>query len=350
MKTNQLIAAAGIMLFVNVPNSATAFDVHTHTAMTHEAVKKSQLGASPNASGIIKKLGIFDRPDIFGERYLDIGVTVTSRDGKQFEADIMNRVRTLGQLPLPLNYSLPGWIIRGAVREDDNTSEVKPNTPEADEPGGVFNRVFGHFYDPQNNRALTLTLPFRVLGPTSPDWALKNDATIPVTPVLNAIAGQNHFNIPSGREAMWRALTGKTWANNTVGGDVPITASAADYPTLNERKYADRKAYWATTFRAVGDVMHLVQDLAQPQHTRNDAHSGAGCVALGTPFAACAGGHASFFESYLKARTLRGDTFTLEEGLTGNPTSAAKYTISKPDKLVFDTYDVPQFANLEIPL
>jgi hypothetical protein len=29
----------------------------------------------------------------------------------------------------------------------------------------------------------------------------------------------------------------------------------------------DRQAYWATTFRALGDVAHLVQDLAQPQHT-----------------------------------------------------------------------------------
>ncbi len=33
-----------------------------------------------------------------------------------------------------------------------------------------------------------------------------------------------------------------------------------------------RHAYRATTFRALGDVLHLVQDMGQPQHTRNAAH------------------------------------------------------------------------------
>ena len=39
---------------------------------------------------------------------------------------------------------------------------------------------------------------------------------------------------------------------------------------------SQRKAYWATTFRALGDVLHLNQDMAQPQHTRNEVHSGIG--------------------------------------------------------------------------
>ena len=35
---------------------------------------------------------------------------------------------------------------------------------------------------------------------------------------------------------------------------------------------ADRDAQLALTFRALGQVIHLIQDAAQPQHTRNDAH------------------------------------------------------------------------------
>ncbi|BCO30781.1 hypothetical protein TspCOW1_08840 [Thiohalobacter sp. COW1] len=54
-----------------------------------------------------------------------------------------------------------------------------------------------------------------------------------------------------------------------------------------------RKAYWATTFRALGDVLHLIQDMAQPQHTRNDLHN--------TDY-----GHGErVYEKYTNARVLR---------------------------------------------
>ena len=32
----------------------------------------------------------------------------------------------------------------------------------------------------------------------------------------------------------------------------------------------ERNKYWATTFRALGDAVHLIEDMAQPQHTRNE--------------------------------------------------------------------------------
>ena len=50
-----------------------------------------------------------------------------------------------------------------------------------------------------------------------------------------------------------------------------------------------RKAYWATTFRALGDVIHLVQDMAQPQHTRSEIH----------PL-----GMRKEFENYIEARAI----------------------------------------------
>ncbi len=58
-----------------------------------------------------------------------------------------------------------------------------------------------------------------------------------------------------------------------------------------------RKAYWATTFRSLGDIVHLIEDVAQPQHTREDPHSG-DCWDIASGVV----GHASFFERYLEAR------------------------------------------------
>ena len=52
-------------------------------------------------------------------------------------------------------------------------------------------------------------------------------------------------------------------------------------------------------FRALGQVLHVVEDMAQPQHTRNDPH--ADC-ADGVSW--LVGGH-SWFEEYIEARTLR---------------------------------------------
>src|SRR5262249_48715370 len=53
------------------------------------------------------------------------------------------------------------------------------------------------------------------------------------------------------------------------------------------------------TFFALGHVIHLIQDVAQPQHTRQDAHP---------PF----GGRASFIEEYVDENINR---FELSEGV-----------------------------------
>ena len=52
---------------------------------------------------------------------------------------------------------------------------------------------------------------------------------------------------------------------------------ARDRPlTIFATTKEQRDRYWATTFRALGDIVHHLQDMAQPQHTRNDAHAGVG--------------------------------------------------------------------------
>jgi hypothetical protein len=286
----KLLAA---LIAATVSADVLAFDISTHAAMTSEAIKQSKITGSPNNSVVLKKLGLYSRDDVFKERYIDIGASLVSRNGTDYELKVMKGVRDV-IADIPNSYTIPGWIIRGSIREDDNTEETKPRTLEGDEPGGVFQRVLGHFFDPVNDRGLTVAQ--RSLGPKSTDWALTLETEIPYTPFANPVTGKNHYNIPSAREAMWRALTFKT----RIFNDLPFTSNAQGFDSPAEQKEDERNAYWATMFRSIGDVVHLLQDAAQPQHTRNDAHSGLGC-ASGTD--TCAFGHASFVENYLKAKS-----------------------------------------------
>ena len=124
-----------------------AFDINTHTAMTAEAIRQSRISDNPNSSIIFQKLGLFDRNGAIGSYYIDIGANGwTKRSTTAFESKVIDAVSAPGTgLVVPNAESIPGWIIRGAIREDDNITETPQGTPQGDEPGGVFNRVFGHF-------------------------------------------------------------------------------------------------------------------------------------------------------------------------------------------------------------
>src|SRR5262249_34039628 len=62
----------------------------------------------------------------------------------------------------------------------------------------------------------------------------------------------------------------------------------ASFPSERERNAA-------LFFLTLGHVIHVLQDMAQPQHTRNDPHSG--CVPA-------IGGHKSVYEAYIEKRAL----------------------------------------------
>jgi hypothetical protein len=135
------------------------------------------------------------------------------------------------------------------------------------------------------------------------DWAIE-DAT------------RNHFTVQSAREAMWRALTLKRIDRTGALVDVPslVGFTGTGIPGQAEGfREGLRKSYWATTFRALGDVVHLLQDMAQPQHTRNDPHTGLGCR-----YGACSLGHASYYEKYIDARVSGDAKFNLRERLFGD--------------------------------
>ena len=206
------------------------------------------------SSPIFNKLGLFDKDYALGTYYMDIG-SLVKRNTTPFERKIMEDVgkTQFTGLSLPTTESIPGWILRGAIREDDNTKETLAGTPEGDEPGGVIDRVYGHFYDPVYDRGLTVAGV--QLGARSPDWATVKGAT-----VQGFLFGtrQNYYNLPAAREAMWRALTLKA---QEADGTLTDAVEPTNWPYTSKAEL--RNAYWATTFRTLGDVVHVLQD-SQP--------------------------------------------------------------------------------------
>lgn len=140
MKTARKLLAA--FTIVALPSYVNAFDINTHAAMTAAAIQRSKITGLPNTSVILKKLGLYNKDFVIGSSYIDIGTSLTNRDGTAYENEVMGEVRgVIGDIPQP--YTIPGWIIHGSIREDDNTIETALGTPQGDEPGGVFNRVYG---------------------------------------------------------------------------------------------------------------------------------------------------------------------------------------------------------------
>ena len=130
-------------------------------------------------------------------------------------------------------------------------------------------------------------------------WALGNvdGSGTPTQEDLNRV---NHYSYRDARNAMWGALTREF--NKHTGQSYAAVQREADS--------IDRMYLWATTFRSLGDVVHLLEDTAQPQHTRNDPHS-----FLQT-------GEQQAFESYTNARVLGGTTANANsyvQGFFGGP-------------------------------
>ncbi len=98
---------------------------------------------------------------------------------------------------------------------------------------------------------------------------------------------RNHFHNPidnSGFSGIWdtRILSGisaREWAVLPAGTQSCGYFSWNDvreyfYQALTAGEKASRDHYFALTFRGVGQLMHLVQDMSVPEHVRNDGHYG----------------------------------------------------------------------------
>jgi hypothetical protein len=130
-----------------------------------------------------------------------------------------------------------GWLIEGSIREDDYKTNlgVAGCEPPQNPPSGI-DRVRHHFYDPDRNQGMAFG-PFT--GLPAPEWALGEQGRGPG-------AGDNQFSLLDARLYQLRSLT--------------------------EATREQRERYTALLFRSLGQAIHVLQDMAQPQHTRNDVH------------------------------------------------------------------------------
>lgn len=131
------------------------------------------------------------------------------------------------------------WIAEGAKLEDSG------NYWEAIVNDARYNN---HFHDPLkawSSAGLTDLVPFST-----------------ESAIIWAQDGNYQSSFPEGdwswkkvREYYYIALTGR----NHSGTEVALAKE-------------DRDAYFAQTFRGLGHQMHLIEDIAQPDHVRNDSH------------------------------------------------------------------------------
>jgi hypothetical protein len=108
----------------------------------------------------------------------------------------------------------------------------------------MYSRSFNHFHNPLktwDNAGFKGTFQSSVI------WA-QDQGT------FGSLWGGT-FSWKAVREYFYIALTGKDFTNNLVA------------PTQT-----NKETYFGKTFRGIGQVMHLVQDVSVPAHTRNDTH------------------------------------------------------------------------------
>ncbi len=320
-----MIARMVIVLALAVSFNAPAYDQATHGLLTRQAYAASQFGNVPDdgAPPLTVRLGLDGYLPFGGvDQYFEFitsafNTSVLERHSQNYEKRMLDglHVKLTGDPALI-------WTMFGSIREDDNPNEDPP-TPQDIQPG--LKRPLQHFFDPYFDRGLTAIGlgQIDIDVQRNPDWALGTRYSF-TDPNRTAIPRRNGFSVVDAREAMFRALTLMTRAD---GAYADITSGEDD-----ATRQQWRRAYWATAFRALGDVLHLNQDMAQPQHTRNEPHSGKGCL-LGV----CLGGHTSVYERYINARALQTDTFKAES----TSSTPIRTTISP---LSIAPYPTPTFA------
>ena len=281
--------ALSLMCWVSV---AHGFNLETHALITSEALNRSVI----NTPDLQMRYG-FERLDqkdpfnnkyevpcgavdssavVFRNGYIDASPNWLTVPGANPFSNAFGRCSTLyeqysmpptytGLLPANLTTAvgstawlrLEGWLMRGAIREDDYAYLYYDNPalrPDQDPWSDSF-RSINHFYDPINN--LTGLGPLSNIGKRSTAWALGVDDTPDwqITQLPDAARG-NHFSYADARKLMFLALTYK----ETLG-------------VANERLDSQlRTNIWATMFKSLGHVVHLLQDTASPQHVRGEPH------------------------------------------------------------------------------
>ncbi len=354
-------------LALSCVSTARAYDAETHALITYRAYQASVL-AQTGASSTVTRLGLdrFDIPTPFNTYWQAIGSALgpisyydnnSSFDTNTYALQPNEyercQMENLAKVSVPLSntgwydshdpmltgstvtfFPIHNWLMRGVLREDDLTSLAygtiarsgcgKPDPDRYDQANGdVIHgvRVLNHFYDPVHDLPLSAgaACGFAPSGQClkSVDWALGYVDSFATAPVVDTLR-RNHFTYADARENMWRALTGER------NRSAPLYTVALRATDAQERLYR-----WATTFRSLGDTIHLLQDGASPQHVRNDPHSGTNSA------------EQQAFEGYTNARVLRQTVAKTNEYVQGFFAHPGDQSLPG---IELGNYPVPMFA------
>jgi hypothetical protein len=287
--------------FAAISSFCYAFDIDTHAKINYVAVRNSVVFTD---QGFYKRLGIDyskviqtlknrEKTYSLGDYYkypnannsINLNAYAYDHENQGDRYDINGFVfdrhkffrykETIREDEIVYPYYISDWISRGNIREDDARSAFSTSPDrmlydiaitEYGQPTDIepnIHRFCNHFFDPYYNIALSPITGFKGVVACGPDntnltavkWAM---GTVMADGSGSKDLGKiNPFTFADAREAQWRALTGKTGTMESLSAG-------------NSQK--ERTAWWATTFRTLGDVTHLLQDMSQPQHTRDEAH------------------------------------------------------------------------------
>jgi hypothetical protein len=251
---------------------AISYELRTHAKLTSLSFDRSRLSTDV---ALLPSLGLSPRQaSELPDTYYDITTPALGPiDRGVFTYEVNNGINERTQ------FDIRAWLQRGAIREDDAAGILRLKYPNPDdEPGGNFNRFCHHFFDPYRVRALSgggfsseVFCPS--IGPNANRFG-NEWATSPFTGwkamVMQSMQYRNHFTVVHARELMWRALT-LTQMNVFANGYTPLPGASTRTAQQNE---TERLRYWASTFKTLGNVVHMIQDAAQPQHSRNEEHPG----------------------------------------------------------------------------
>lgn len=160
------------------------------------------------------------------------------------------------------------------------------------------NAMQGFYLDPylKNNLAFPSGINEQVKGQTVQRWigegGIKEDKPAWITCAPYLSRSVNHFHNPLNDNGFSGFivdgfLSGDSalrWAQYPMGTQSLsfMTYLCGDYSWFDVRDYffraltsqtnSERDDYFEKTFRGVGQLMHLVQDMSVPEHTRNQAH------------------------------------------------------------------------------
>ena len=146
-------------------------------------------------------------------------------------------------------YSITEWLREGSIEEDDPAC-----------------RAASHFHDPLR--------PWTESMLTDPLWIVDRwcDATTPFRQKYSNVSWATGFSDKDGH-TMPHTVNGRSTPEKQNGRNW-FVARALYYSALLEANAQKREAYFAETFRTLGYVLHLLEDMAVPAHTRNDFSEG----------------------------------------------------------------------------